>query len=68
MIEKLYIWIAWQLPKELVCHIYARVVANYTQGHPDKSLPSVSAMDALSYWIYGKDRVWAENLKSEKNN
>ena len=56
MIEKLHIWIAWKLPKELVSHVYARVVANYTQGHPDKLVPSVRAMDALSYWIYGKDK------------
>ena len=56
MLEKLYIWIAWQLPKELVSHVYASVVANYTHGHPDKLVPSVRAMDALSYWIYRKDK------------
>jgi len=50
--EKLLIWIAWHLPKELVSHVYARVVANSTRKHPDKTVPDIKAMDALHDWIY----------------
>lgn len=55
MFERLLVWIAWQLPKELVSHVYARVVANYTRRHGKIAVPDVKAMDALKYWIYGKD-------------
>jgi hypothetical protein len=56
MLEKLYIWVAWHLPKELVSHIYARVVANYTHSHPKQVVSNIKVMDALGYWIYGKDK------------
>jgi hypothetical protein len=50
--EKFFIWIAWILPRELVSHVFARVVANATRKHPDKTPGEIAAMDALHDWIY----------------
>ena len=55
MFEKFIIWIAWHLPRELVSHAYARVVAHFTYTHPDKVVPDITAMDALHDWVYQKE-------------
>jgi hypothetical protein len=50
--EKMLIWIAWALPKDLVSHVFARVAVNSALKHPDKIVGEITTMDALHDWIY----------------
>lgn len=52
LIEKMLLWIAWHLPKELISHCYARVVNIAMQKHPDKAISDINAIDALEDWVY----------------
>lgn len=49
--EKVWMWIAWHLPKELVKWCAVRVGANATTGqHGNTVVPSLTFMDALQRW------------------
>jgi hypothetical protein len=50
-IEKLNIWVAWRLPKEVVKWCFFRVGANATTGEYGKTDPSsMLFMDAAKRW------------------
>ena len=51
MIEKIYTWIAWHLPKTLVMWCYIRLAANATcTKYRDKSPNEIGLLDALDCW------------------
>jgi hypothetical protein len=50
MIEKVVIWIAWHLPKEIAKWCYVRVAVNSTYKRPDIEVGAISIMDALGDW------------------
>lgn len=51
MIEKLLIFIAWRLPKQLVMWCAVRVGAHATQGpYSNQIVPDLPFMDALKRW------------------
>ena len=49
--ERLMMWIAWHLPRDLVMWCYIRVGANATTGKYEREIvPEVRMMDALQRW------------------
>lgn len=51
MKEKLWIWIAWRLPRSLVKWCAFRVGAHATQGQYETQIvPELSFMDAMQRW------------------
>ncbi len=49
--EKLLMWIAWHLPRDLVMWCYVRVGAHATTGKfGGEIVPEVRMMDALQRW------------------
>ena len=51
--ERLFVWIAWHLPRDLVSWCYTRVGAEATTGkYSDVHPGDVKMMDALNQWIY----------------
>jgi len=51
MKEKIYIFIAWRLPRSLVYWCAMRVGAHATQGKYDTQIvPELKFMDALKRW------------------
>ena len=51
MTEKIWMWLAWRLPKELVKWAAIRLMAHATQGpYSNQVVPELSAMDALKRW------------------
>lgn len=51
MMEKLWMWLAWKLPRGLVCWCAVRVFANATTGEYGHVLvPEVTMIDALKRW------------------
>lgn len=51
MIEKIWIWIAWKLPKALVEWVGYRIGANATQGkYETQVVPDLNFMDAMGRW------------------
>lgn len=51
MREKIWIWIAWRLPRELVKWCSYRMGAHATTGvHGDTIVPELPLMDALKRW------------------
>lgn len=51
MIEKMWIWIAWRLPKTLVMWTAIRLGAYATQGEYGSTVvPDLTFMDALKRW------------------
>jgi len=51
MLEKICIWIAWRLPKQIVYWCAIRVGANATQGkYSNQVVPDLAMMDALKRW------------------
>ena len=49
--DKLWIWLAWKLPKSLVKWATIRLVANATTGeYSNQVVPSLTAVDALERW------------------
>ena len=49
--EKLWIFIAWHLPKALIKWSAIRLIANATQGkYSDAVVTDLTAMDALKRW------------------
>lgn len=51
MREKLLIWIAWHLPKELVKWCYIRVGVYATTGeYGNTVVPEITMTDALKRW------------------
>jgi hypothetical protein len=51
MREKLWMWLAWQLPRRLVLWCAVRVMASATTGrHSGQVVPDLLAMDALQRW------------------
>lgn len=49
--EKVWMWIAWKLPKTLVMFASVRMIAHATQGKYGTTIvPELSAMDALKRW------------------
>ncbi len=44
-------WIAWHLPKKLICWCFIRVVVFSTTNKYSKTvLPELTAMDAIKRW------------------
>ena len=59
MSEKIWIWIAWRLPRELVMWCAVRLGAHATQGQwSNQEVPALSFMDALQRW----DKKEAKNV------
>jgi hypothetical protein len=51
MTEKLWVWIAWRLPRKLVMWCAIRVGAHATQGkYSNQEVPALGFMDALKRW------------------
>lgn len=49
--EKLLMWVAWHLPRELVKWCFIRVAAHATTGrHRDTTMPELLVVDALKRW------------------
>ena len=50
-VEKVWMWIAWRLPHQLVKWTAIRLIAYATQGkYGSQNVPELSAMDALKRW------------------
>ena len=50
-IEKIWMWLAWHTPRELVKWCAVRLMANATQNeHSGQVVPELTAMDALKRW------------------
>jgi hypothetical protein len=51
MVESIWIWLAWRLPKPLVYWCAIRVGAHATQDqYSDQEVPALMFMDALKRW------------------
>lgn len=51
MLDQMFSWLAWRLPKRLCYWCAVRVVANATQGKWEHQVvPSLTAIDALKRW------------------
>lgn len=51
MSEKIYIWLAWHLPRGLVYWCAMRLLTNATVGeYSNQVVPDLLAMDALKRW------------------
>ena len=51
MIEKIWMWIAWHLPRTLVMWCAVRVGSHATTGqYSSQVVPDLSFMDALKRW------------------
>jgi hypothetical protein len=51
MMEKIYIWVAWHLPRTLVKWCAVRVGAHATVGrYSGQVVPDLKFMDALERW------------------
>ena len=52
MIEKIWIWIAWRLPKELVKWAFIRLAVNASASeiYKDTEVPTITLLDALGVW------------------
>lgn len=51
MAEKMWIWIAWRLPRPLVMWASIRLGAHATQGsYSSQVVPELGFMDALKRW------------------
>ena len=51
MLERLYIWVAWHLPKQLVMWCAVRVHTHAIAGqYSDQVVPELTAMDATKRW------------------
>lgn len=51
MSEKIWMWIAWRLPRTLVMWCAMRVGAHATQGqYSDQEVPALTFMDAMKRW------------------
>jgi len=51
MAEKIWIWIAWRLPRQLVMWCAIRVGANATQDeYSNQEVPELLFMDAMKRW------------------
>ena len=51
MTEKIWMWIAWRLPRALTYWCAIRVGAHATQGlYSDQEVPELKFMDALKRW------------------
>jgi hypothetical protein len=49
--DKLYLWLAWKLPHELVKWCAVRLMAHATAGqYSSQVVPDLLAMDALRRW------------------
>lgn len=49
--ERLWMWVAWHLPRKLVKWCYIRVGAHATTGeHSSMVVPELTMMDALKRW------------------
>ena len=49
--DRVYMWIAWHLPRGLVYWTAMRLIAHATQGPwAETEAPSLGAMDALARW------------------
>ena len=49
-IEKVLIWIAWKLPRQLVMWTTVRLVSATTGQYGNTIVPELSAIDALKRW------------------
>ena len=51
MSERIWMWIAWRLPRTLVMWCAVRIGANATQGeYSSQVVPDLSFMDAMQRW------------------
>ena len=51
MAERMWMWLAWKLPKPLVKWCALRVGAHATQGrYSNQEVPALLFMDALKRW------------------
>lgn len=51
MIEKLFIWVAWHMPKRIAYHATIRVGAYATTGeYSNQVVPELYFVDALKRW------------------
>lgn len=49
--EKLWIWLAWRLPRDLVKWASIRLIAHATTGeYSSQVVPDLAAMEALKRW------------------
>lgn len=56
MKEKFWIWLAWQMPNELVLWCAARLMAHATAGvFSFQIVPELTALDALKRWNQGTE-------------
>lgn len=50
-VERVWMWVAWHLPKALVRWCYVRVGAHATTGkYGNTTVPDLTMMDALERW------------------
>ena len=58
MKEKILIWIAWHLPRNLIYWCSIRLMTYATVGHYSyQVVPDLLAMDALKRWDEKKEKV-----------
>lgn len=51
MLEKVAMWLAWRLPRQVAYWAAIRVAAHATQGQwSNQVVPELTAMDALKRW------------------
>ena len=50
MIENLWIWIAWKMPKPLAKWVFVRVATSASVELPDKEMGSITCVEALNIW------------------
>lgn len=51
MTERIWIWVAWRLPRPLVMWATVRLIAHATQWQwSSQEVPALTAMDALNRW------------------
>jgi hypothetical protein len=52
MLEKIWIWIAWKLPKDLVKWVISRAFANATTGiYSNTECTSITAVEVMQRWM-----------------
>lgn len=51
MQERIWVWLAWRLPRPLIKWASIRLMVNATIGEHDSTIvPELSAIDALKRW------------------
>lgn len=51
MRERLLLWVAWHMPREIVYWCFIRLAAHATTGEfADREVPEVTCIEALTRW------------------